>query len=133
MQIIDGECMRKRISRQNLPESELRRKAYTYRNWTSSDDIKLSKLFLDDYYRFLLRNEHYKIDVCDKCKQKILDVTIPIGIIKEIKRQERIARKRKSNRAYSHKEGYVTDALHDMEREYHQHQYRKDYGGSHIE
>lgn len=133
MQIIGGICMRKRITRKRLPENELRYKAYIYRSWTPTADIKLSKLSLNNYYALLLRKEYYKIDVCDKCKQKILDVTIPVGIIKEIKRQERIARKRASNRAYYHNKGYVTDALYDRERVYHDNQYRKDYGGSQVE
>lgn len=132
MQIIGGICMRKRISRKKLPESELRKKAYLYRSWESSafPNIKLSQLSIENYYIFLLKEEHYKIDVCDKCEQELLDITIPVGIIKEIKRQERITRKRMSNRAYSHKKGYITDAFYDKFVLNHANQYRKLYGGS---
>jgi len=130
--------MRKRITRKNLSENELRRKAYLYRNWGSSAflGIALSRLSMQDYYKFLLRENYYEIDVCDECKQKLLDVTIPVGIIKEIKRQERIARNRRLNRSYSayyRNKSYVSDVLYDRERVYHANQYRKDYGGGHIE
>jgi hypothetical protein len=69
-----------------------------------------------DYYKFILCKEHYEVEICEGCGQKTIHVIIPVGIITEIKRQERIARNRRSNRAcYHHEEGYVSDAFYDRE------------------